>query len=247
MSHTLLVSDLHLAPERQALADLFVGFLTRTARLAESLYVLGDLFDYWVGDEDLSEPFNAAVIRAMADAGRAGCRVTLLHGNRDFLVSDACAAAMGARLLPDPTVADLYGIRTLLSHGDAYCTADEDYLAFRAQVREPTWQRDFLALPHAKRTQMARAARAQSERSKTGKTEEIMDVSPEAIARAMDVHDCDRMVHGHTHRPGRHRLVIAGRPRERWVLGDWYVAGSYLRCDATDWSVHTLPAPGTTG
>lgn len=229
----LFVSDLHLAAERDEVTRTFLRFLAREAVAAGRLFVLGDLFDYWIGDDDAGTAHNAAVIAGFAQVARAGCGVFLMHGNRDFLLGEACAQAMGAQLIPDPLVVDVAGMRTLLAHGDAYCTEDAEYQRFRAMVRSPEWRNVFLAKPLAERRALAEGMRARSEATKRTKPVELMDVHGDAIVEAMRAAGCTRMIHGHTHRPARHALVVDGAPAERCVLADWHAgACSYLRCDA---------------
>lgn len=227
----LLVSDLHLGPERPAITAAFFEFLAADARRASALYVLGDLFDYWIGDDDLADPFCAQVAAALAAAAQAGCAVHLMHGNRDFLIGERFCDAAHARLLPDPSLVELGGRRTLLMHGDTLCLDDPDYQAFRAKVRNPAWQAAMLAKPIEERRAIALALRADSQSSQQSKSEEIMDVSERAVVDAFRRFDCERMIHGHTHRPARHEHWVDGRLRERWVLADWYTHGSYLRVD----------------
>ncbi len=228
----LFVSDLHLAAGRDGVTQTFLRFLASEAAAAGRLFVLGDLFDYWVGDDDGGTAHNAAVIAGLAQAARAGCRVFLMHGNRDFLMGDACAQAMGAQLVPDPLVVDVAGVRTLIAHGDAYCTQDAEYQRFRAMVRSPEWRSEFLAKPLSERRTLAEDMRARSEATKRTKPVGSMDVDPDAIVAAMRAAGCTHMIHGHTHRPACHALVVDGARAIRRVLADWHEgACSYLRCD----------------
>lgn len=229
----LFVSDLHLAAERPAIQQLFSRFLCTQAARARALYILGDLFDYWIGDDDLDQPFHARVVAELAVTARAGCSVYLMRGNRDFLLGERFAAAARAQMLSDPVVIDQAGIRTLLLHGDTLCTDDADYQAFRAKVRTEAWQREFMAKPVDERRAIALKLRADSKSSQRLKPEAIMDVTPSAVAEAFRRHDCTRMIHGHTHRPARHTHIVDARACERWVLGDWYDRGSFLRWNPT--------------
>ncbi len=231
-STALFVSDLHLSPERPGITEAFFGFLRDEARRASSLFILGDLFDYWVGDDDLEAPFPASIAAALAALANSGCSVSLMQGNRDFLMGERLARAAHAVLLPDPTLIDLDGISTLLLHGDTLCIDDPDYQNFRAKVRTAGWQVDFLAKSLAERRAIALGLRADSRSSQKAKSEAIMDVAERAVLDAFRRYDCDRMIHGHTHRPARHEHRIGNRTRERWVLADWYSHGSYLRCDS---------------
>jgi UDP-2,3-diacylglucosamine hydrolase len=194
---------------------------------ADALYILGDLFESWVGDDGLTLPFNKRVAEDLTRAARA-TPVFFMHGNRDFLVASRFAEETGVRLIEDPSVVHLYGKRTLLMHGDTLCTADLQYQAFRKQVRDPRWQQAVLARPLAERVAMARGLRGESEGAKQGKSMEIMDVAPAAVEQALRESDCDLLIHGHTHRPMRHEHRVEGRERERWVLTDWYAGGGYL-------------------
>lgn len=228
----LFISDLHLDPERPEPIRQFQRFMAETAVQAEALYILGDFFEAWVGDDELALPFHRDLAETLKGLTQRGVRVYFLPGNRDFLVGDGLAREAGLTLLPDPVVIDVGGTATLLSHGDSFCTDDAAYQAFRTQVREPAWQQAFLAKPLAERRAMARAAREQSEHAKAGKQAEIMDVNQQAVADAFRNHGVTRIIHGHTHRPARHLCEIDGIGRERWVLPDWYESSGYLACDA---------------
>lgn len=226
---TLLVSDLHLSARRPETAELFLRFLAGPAREASALYILGDLFDYWAGDDDLDDPFN----RRIADALTAlATPKFFLPGNRDFLIGAQFGVASRLTLVDDETVVDLAGRPTLLLHGDTLCTDDTDYLAFRAEVRDPAWQRRFLALPLAERRRKIEGMREQSETAKGGKRNEIMDANDDAIAAAFRTHGVSRMIHGHTHRQAGHDHTVDGRAHERWVLGDWGATGNALAVDS---------------
>ena len=229
----LFVSDLHLTPQRPAMADAFMRLLRADARRAQRLYILGDMFDYWIGDDDLAAPFHAGIAAELAALGACGCRVFFMPGNRDFLLGERFAAAAGLDILPDPTVVELAGTPTLLLHGDTLCLDDVDYQAFRAKVHAPAWQQQFLRQPLEERRRIALGLRADSESSQKRKSDEIMDVAPRAVEQAFRDCGCSRMIHGHTHRPARHEHRVDGRLCERWVLADWYRRGSYLRCDAS--------------
>jgi len=234
---TLFISDLHLDESRPAAVAQFERFLTRTAPGADGLYVLGDLFEYWVGDDGLALPFPARIAQAIAATARA-VPVFFMHGNRDFLIAERFARETAMTLLADPTIVDLYGERTLLMHGDTLCTGDAAYQAFRATVREPAWQSVALARPLDERIAIAHKMRADSEAAKGGKAAEIMDVAPEAVDKAFAASGCRVMIHGHTHRPGRHVHQVLGRECVRWVLGDWYESGTYL--EATSAGIRSI-------
>lgn len=228
----LFISDLHLAPERPLPVSLFHRFMTEIAPEAAALYILGDFFEAWVGDDDMADAFNADIVLALRRLSDQGVATFFLPGNRDFLVGADFALATGLKLLPDPTRIDLYGTPTLLSHGDLFCTDDTAYQAFRSQVRDQEWQVEFLRRPLRERHDLARALREHSEHAKTGKKPDIMDVNAETVVKAIKNMQAGRVIHGHTHRPARHTLQISGKEVERWVLTDWYESGGYLRCDA---------------
>lgn len=227
----LFISDLHLAPARPDITSAFEAFLRGPALEGESLYILGDLFEYWAGDDDLDDPFNARVVAALARCG-AQVPVFFMHGNRDFLAGDRFAGAAGLTLVGDPLVAQIAGRRTLIMHGDTLCTDDHEYQRFREEVRSPAWASTFLALPLGERKRRIEQLRERSEAQKRVKPMTIMDVNPAAVEDALRAHGCERLIHGHTHRPGRHSLLVDGRPCERLVLGDWYEHGSHLSCAA---------------
>jgi UDP-2,3-diacylglucosamine hydrolase len=224
---TLFISDLHLDESRPGILAQFERFAAEVAPGAEALYVLGDLFEYWVGDDGLALALPQRVAAALHPLA-AVMPVSFMHGNRDFLVAERFAQETGARLIADPTTVDLYGTSALLMHGDTLCTDDVAYQAFRARVRDPAWQRATLAQPLERRIAAAREMRSESEDAKQAKPMEIMDVNRAAVERAFLDTDCDVMIHGHTHRPGRHAYLVGGRERVRWVLPDWYVRGGYL-------------------
>lgn len=235
------ISDLHLCTSRPDINKLFFDFLRGTAREAESLYILGDLFEYWAGDDDLGDPFNESVARALAEFARGGPVLRFMHGNRDFLLDGEFAKACGGRLIDDPHSVNLFGAPTLLMHGDTMCTDDIDYQRFRAQVRAPAWQKGFLDLPLEQRKRQIEAVRQASESEKTRKAPEIMDVNQGAVEAVLRQHAYPRLIHGHTHRPARHIHRVDGRTCERWVLADWYRSGSYLRCDERGCAPVQLP------
>ena len=229
---TLFISDLHLSPDRPEPIAAFQALLRGPARGAAALYAIGDLFDAWLGDDQLREPLPAAVATTFADLAASGTPIYLQRGNRDFLLGDRFAQASGATLLPDAVVHDVQGTPTLIMHGDQLCTDDVDYQRFRAYWQDPDHRRRLLALPYFVRRGIAAFFRAASRRATAGKAEVIMDVNADAVGAALREHGVARMIHGHTHRPARHELVVDGRRCERYVLADWYTTGSYLRVDA---------------
>jgi UDP-2,3-diacylglucosamine hydrolase len=232
MPHSLFISDLHLSEAHPQTSAQFLKFLSDIAPQAEALYILGDLFEYWAGDDDLDSPFHRSICSAMAALAAHGTRLYLMHGNRDFLMERALADACHAILLPDPTLIDLYGTPTLLSHGDALCTDDSAYQQFRAMVRSNDWRTAFLARPLAQRKAQIEQLRRQSEDSKRSKSAEIMDVNAQAVHQLLRDHNYPRLIHGHTHRPARHVLHLDNHTCERWVLGDWDTRANALRVDS---------------
>jgi UDP-2,3-diacylglucosamine hydrolase len=229
MPGTLFISDLHLDPERPAVTELFLELLDTRARVSDALYILGDLFEAWTGDDDTS-PMNQAVCEGLKQCATAGTPVFIMHGNRDFLLGAQFAEASGCTLLDDPALIDLYGTPVLLMHGDLLCTDDKEYMAFRAMVRDVQWQRELLSKSLEERQHIAREMRTRSREQTGGKPESIMDVNSAAVVKTMTDHQVQRLIHGHTHRPAIHDLVISGKPAQRIVLGDWYEQGSLLEC-----------------
>jgi UDP-2,3-diacylglucosamine hydrolase len=240
MKPTLFISDLHLSVARPEIVAVFERFCAGPARGAAHLYVLGDLFDGWIGDDQLREPMAAKVAGALAGVAAAGIAVSVMRGNRDLLLGSRFAAAAGAALLPDSVVADVAGAPTLLLHGDTLCTGDVAYQRYRARVHDPVVQRRFLALPYVVRRAVVAIIRGRSRRATARKPEVIMDVSADAVAAAFARHPVGRMIHGHTHRPARHDVAGVGRRAERWVLPDWYDTGGYLAVDAAGAGFHRL-------
>jgi len=228
---TLFISDLHLSGDRPVPVEAFHALLAGPARGGAALYVLGDLFDAWLGDDQLRDPLAARVAEAFARLAASGTPVYLQRGNRDFLLGDRFAHAAGATLLPDAVVHDVQGTPTLIMHGDLLCTDDVDYQRFRAYWQDPVHRRRLLALPYFVRRGIAALFRASSRRATASKPEAIMDVNADAVAEALRTHRVARLIHGHTHRPARHRSTVDGRACERYVLADWYESASYLRVD----------------
>ena len=228
---TLFISDLHLCAGRPQGNRCFFAFLEREARAAQALYILGDLFEYWVGDDDLDDPFNAKVVAALARLVAGGVPVYLMHGNRDFVIGEAFARASGVTLLADPALIELHGQAVLLMHGDTLCTLDLEYQAFRREARSEAWISKLMRQPLAERKAAVEALRRQSEQEKRSKPAEIMDVAQDEVEATLRRYGYPRLIHGHTHRPARHLHTVDGHACERWVLADWYQGGSYLACD----------------
>jgi len=237
---TLFASDLHLDSEAPWAIDAFLSFLAGAARDAEALYLLGDLFEVWVGDDD-DNPDNARVCAALKALTDGGVATYAIHGNRDFLLGDAFTRRTGVKLLPDPVLVELYGVPTLLSHGDVFCTEDPAYQQLRSIVRRPGFQRRFLSLPLDARRSLASAARAGSKAHTERTIPTIMDVNPDAVWRAFRATGARRLIHGHTHRPAIHPGVVDGTNTERVVLAPWYESASCVSVDASGVKEIALP------
>ena len=223
---TLFISDLHLSAERPAIGGLFLKFLSEQAPKAEALYILGDLFEAWLGD-DIIPPDVATILQALRALSDAGTPVYVMHGNRDFLLGEQFAKLSGSTLLEDPTLIDLYGTPTLLMHGDLLCTDDIPYQEMRKMLREPQWIREFLGKSPKERIAFAQSLRERSKKETGEKDEAIMDVNDDTVQEYFTRYSVTRLIHGHTHRPAIHQK----EGQQRCVLGDWYEQGSVLRCD----------------
>ncbi len=243
MTTTLFISDLHLDARRPAVTRLFLDFLAKLdPQQCAGLYILGDLFEAWIGDDDDNAHYQQVLAGLRATTAR-GLPISVMHGNRDFLIGEGFAQVTGCTLLADPTLIDLGGIPTLLLHGDTLCTDDHEYLQFRQMVRNPDWQRQFLTKPLEERRQIAARMRETS-RQRTGeKQAEIMDVSQLTVLETLQQYGVTRLIHGHTHRPAVHNLTLGGQPAQRIVLGDWYEQGSLLRCENGSLNLINLPLP----
>ncbi len=236
---TLFISDLHLDVDRPDSIARFLDFMQREARHASALYILGDLFEAWIGDDD-TNPDYAPIIAALADLKLGGVPCFFMHGNRDFLIGKRFATATGCRLLAENAVVEIERDRVLLTHGDLLCTDDKPYMALRAVVRDPAWQREFLAKPPAERRRIADDLRSKSQTAIAAKSEEIMDANQSAVEAAMRRHDVSILLHGHTHRPAVHTFSIDGQDATRIVLGAWYDQGSVVRWDENGFDLATL-------
>lgn len=231
MTYTLFISDLHLDAARPEHLKALQELLARHHGRADTLYVLGDLFETWIGDDD-DTTFNQAAIDAFRHFSGGGSALYFMHGNRDFLLGPAFAEAAGGSLLDEGTVVDLYGTPALLMHGDSLCTQDEKYMAFRAQVRDPAWQAEMLAKPLEQRRMIAQMMRMQSMQNNANKAQNIMDVTPEEVVHVMEKAGVRELIHGHTHRPAVHDVMLGAGAGRRWVLGDWGLLGWQIVADS---------------
>ena len=234
---TLFISDLHLEEKRPDITEALLRFLRERAPQADALYILGDFFEAWIGDDEHT-PLQETIAQALRAVSDRGVKLFLMHGNRDFLIGEDFCERIGAELLPDPTVIDLHGRPTLLMHGDSLCTADVEYQKFRANMRNPQWQEVFLKRPLADRQQVARQLREISMAKNKGKQEFIMDVTQEEVERVMDDANVQWLIHGHTHRPAVHTVSLENGEGTRMVLGDW--DGSVWWIEARDQEVPEL-------
>jgi UDP-2,3-diacylglucosamine hydrolase len=241
MSHSLFISDLHLNYAHPRSTELFLRFASTVAPKAEALFILGDLFEYWAGDDDLDDPFHKHITNTLRDLNAQGTRIFIMHGNRDFLMDEELGSACNATLLDDPTLLDLYGSPTLMTHGDALCTDDTEYQRFRSLVRDSAWQAQFLAQPLALRKTQIEQLRMQSESQKHSKEMALMDVSGKAVQELLRQYNYPRLIHGHTHRPAKHLHHLDGHTCKRWVLGDWDNKANALRCDRTGIRWEVIP------
>jgi UDP-2,3-diacylglucosamine hydrolase len=237
---TLFISDLHLSGERPEIIKLFLDFMATRATQADALYILGDLFEVWLGD-DFIPPDAQMIVDALRKYSDSGHELFIMHGNRDFLVGERFAELSGCQLLPDPSLIDLYGTQTLIGHGDLLCTDDVDYMKFRQQVRNPQWQQAFLAKSVEERIALAKQARDESKKQTSNLAEAIMDANQGTVEQVMADHGVTQMIHGHTHRPNVHHFNLDNQQRTRIVLGDWYEQGSVLECSEQGCQLQTLP------
>jgi UDP-2,3-diacylglucosamine hydrolase len=241
--HSLFIADLHLSEQRPDITAAFLLFLQQKAAEVDGLYILGDLFEVWIGDDNPS-PLLSEVAEAIKALTARAVPVYFCHGNRDFLLGKAFAKRSGMQLLAPLTVVELYGSPTLLMHGDSLCTLDIGYQKFRAWWDQKWWQKLILSLPLWYRQHLARKARRVSAMDKKGKTSDIMDVTPEEVPLVMAQYQVQHLIHGHTHRPAVHQLMLAdGSTAQRYVLGDWYSQSSYLDVSAAGWQLHFTPLP----
>ncbi len=238
---TLFISDLHLTSQRPAVTDLFLQFLRTEATEAEAVYILGDLFEYWIGDEAVEFTDVKPIVEAIKTLADSGVPVFVMHGNRDVLLGKRFEQACNCRILDDPTVINLYGQETLISHGDYLCTDDVEYQQFRAMVRDPEHQAEFLTKDLEEREAIIQTYRKISMANSSMKSLDIMDVNEQSVEQAMSANGVRRMIHGHTHRPHIHHIRVDGEDATRIVLGDWYEQGSVLECDESGCNLRGLP------
>lgn len=245
MAYTLFIADLHLAADRPDITQAFLHFLAAETQQADALYILGDLFEVWIGDDN-PEPLLAEVAAALKALSKQ-LPVFFIHGNRDFLLKARYAKQAGITLLPLQQVIDLYGTPTLIMHGDSLCTLDLAYQKFRRWWDQPWWQTLMLSLPLSIRQRIARKAREKSAKAKAQYLRQdaatIMDVTPEEVPKVMAQFGVQKLIHGHTHRPAVHQLQVNGQAAERYVLGDWYTQSSYLKVSPEHWQLVFDPLP----
>lgn len=239
----LFISDLHLDEDQAEITTCFLQFLRTEARSADALYILGDLFEVWLGDDHLSV-FNAKIIDALAELSKRDIPVYIMHGNRDFLIGADFCDNCGAQLLPDVTTIDCYGSKVLLMHGDSLCTDDSEYMQARKLLRSPDFQQQLLTKSLEERALIARGARQQSKQHTAEIANDIMDVSSNEVIRVMQQHGVDLLVHGHTHRPAIHHLQIEDQPAVRIVLGNWNTRGWTLRFQPCGYRLESFAITG---
>lgn len=228
----LLISDLHLEEERPDITRAFLRFLEERAPGAEALYILGDFFEVWVGDDGMT-PYQHQIASALRTLSESGTRIYLMHGNRDFMIGQAFCREAGCTLLADPHIAEFHGERVLLMHGDSLCTRDEGYMRLRRLLRNPLSLFILHSLSLAKRQQLAQKLRSTSKAETRMKASDIVDVTPDEVVRVMRKHRVRTLIHGHTHRPATHSLQVDGQPAQRIVLGDWDRQAWALQVDAS--------------
>ena len=237
-NQTIFLSDIHLCESRPRIIDAFVSFLSKLTNEVDALYILGDLFEYWIGDDSRQ---HENVIKALKKLTNQHIQVFLMHGNRDFLIGSAFEKKTGAVLLNDPILVEIYGKKVLLCHGDTLCTDDIEYQSFRDKIRSESWKNEFLKKSLSERISIANEFRKESELNKKNKSLEIMDVNNEAVNQTLiEFNYPDIFIHGHTHRPNRHSIKLDGHQIERIVLGDWYEQGSYLSFNAHNIETHQV-------
>ena len=243
MTKTLFIADLHLSEDRTDISELFAAFLQTSAREADALYILGDLFEMWIGDDDINS-FTTSVAKQIKQLSDHGVPVYFIHGNRDFLIGPKFAATAGMTLLPEQQVIKLYGQPVLIMHGDSLCTLDLDYQKFRTKSRKKWWQTMMLSLPLFIRRKIARNARTKSKQHNSEQSLTIMDVTQTEVEQQMRLCEVTTLIHGHTHRPNNHHFDLDGQAAQRIVLGDWYTQGSILTVTAQGFTLTSQPFGG---
>jgi len=236
---TLFISDLHLCKDRPAINALFLDFLATQTKSIDALYILGDLFEVWIGD-DVVTPEDNAILSELKNITQNAIPVYVMHGNRDFLLAEQFCEQSGCQLIPDPSIIDLYDVPTLIMHGDTLCTDDTAYQQFRNMVRNETWQTQFLAMTVSQRQAIALKYRNESKTQTQQKAPEIVDANQQAIETVMQENKVLHLIHGHTHRPGTHHFELNNNTAQRIVLGDWYKQGSVLVVDESGYQLKTL-------
>jgi len=239
----LFISDLHLDESQAEITACFLQFLETEAVEADALYILGDLFEVWLGDDHISA-YNSRIIDAFGELVRKDIPVYLMHGNRDFLIGSDFCRSCGIELLPDPSIIDCYGRKVLVMHGDSLCTGDSEYMKVRKLLRSSDFQRELLTRTLEERASFARDARQESMQHTSETANDIMDVTPDEVVKAMQQHDVDLLVHGHTHRPAIHPLQVDEKAAVRIVLGNWHKEGWVLRLNPSDYQLEPFPIPG---
>lgn len=236
---TLFISDLHLCKDRPRINTLFLNFLANDTNGIRALYILGDLFEAWIGDDAVSAS-DQIILAALKNVTQSGTPIYVMHGNRDFLLAESFCEQTGCELISDPGTIDLYGTPTLIMHGDTLCTDDTSYQQFRSMVRSEVWQTQFLAMTPEQRQQIATKYRSESKIQTQQKEAEIVDANQQTIETIMQQHNILHLIHGHTHRPGTHQFKLNNNSAQRVVLGDWYKHGSVLIVDKTGYDLKTL-------
>mgnify|MGYP001208570986 CR=1 FL=1 len=236
---TVFLSDIHVSDDHPEISEHLKEFLLEEASKTNIIYILGDLFEYWLGDDDPNPSFNEIknLLKRLSDKNIS---IFFIHGNRDFLIGESFAEVTGCQILHDPHVIDLFGKKVLISHGDIFCTDDKEYQLFRNQTRDPAWKESILSKSLCFREEFAKQARLESSKHTSSKKNEIMDVNKDEILKMYEKYNVDIIIHGHTHRPAIHDIFYNGRSYQRIVLGDWYEQGSILKCNQTGFDLIQL-------
>ena len=236
---TVFLSDIHISDQHPEISEHFKEFLLNEKSKINTIYILGDLFEYWLGDDD-PNPSYGEIKLLLKKLSQKGLSIFFIHGNRDFLIGEKFAEEAGCHILRDPKVIDLFGKKVLISHGDIFCKDDKKYQSFRDQTRDPEWKKSILGKPLHFREEFAKQARLESIKHTSSKKNEIMDVNKDEILKMYEKYNVDIIIHGHTHRPAIHDVFFNGRNCQRIVLGDWYEQGSILKCDETGFDLIKL-------